>query len=67
MSLLLSSVSNASKGDRFRVEIELEQLGNELAQTHSFHVRCAYPMTEELKGEPYATLCAEHSAVLTLI
>jgi hypothetical protein len=45
--------------------IELEQLWNELAQTHSFRLRCAYPMTEELKGEPYAAICAEHSAVLS--
>jgi DNA-binding NarL/FixJ family response regulator len=49
---------------RIKVAIELEQLWNELAQTHSFHLRCAYPMTEELKGKPYAAICAEHSAVL---
>jgi DNA-binding NarL/FixJ family response regulator len=50
--------------DRMKAAIELERLGNELAQTHSFHARCAYPMAEELKGEPYATICAEHTAVL---
>ena len=49
---------------RMKAAIELERLGNEMAQTHSFYARCAYPMTEELKGEPYATICAEHSAVL---
>ena len=49
---------------RMKAAIELEQLGNELAETHSFYVRCAYPMTEELNGEPYATICAEHSSVL---
>ena len=49
---------------RMKAAIELEQLWNELAQTHSFYLRCAYPMTEELKGEPYAMLCAEHSAVV---
>jgi DNA-binding NarL/FixJ family response regulator len=49
---------------RMKAAIELEKLGNELAQTHSFYTRCAYPMTDELKGEPYATICAEHSAVL---
>jgi DNA-binding NarL/FixJ family response regulator len=49
---------------RMKAAIELEQLWNELAQTHSFYRRCAYPMTEELKGKPYATICAEHSAVL---
>jgi DNA-binding NarL/FixJ family response regulator len=50
---------------RMKAAIELEQLWNELAQTHSFRLRCAYPMTEALKGEPYATICAEHSAVLS--
>jgi len=49
---------------RLKAAIELEQLWNELAQTHSFYVRHAYPMIEELKGEPYATICAQHSAVL---
>ena len=50
---------------RMKAAIQLEQLWNELVQTHSFRLRCAYPMTEELKGEPYATICAEHSAVLS--
>jgi DNA-binding NarL/FixJ family response regulator len=49
---------------RIKAAIELEQLWNELVQTHTLHLRCAYPMTEELKGEPYAAICAEHSAVL---
>jgi DNA-binding NarL/FixJ family response regulator len=44
--------------------IELEQLWNELAQTHLFHLRCAYPITGELKGKPYASICAEHCVVL---
>ena len=50
---------------RMKAAIELERLGNELAQTHPVFIRCAYPMTEELKGEPYAAICAEHSAVLS--
>jgi DNA-binding NarL/FixJ family response regulator len=50
---------------RIKAAIELEQLWNELAQTHSFRLRCAYPMTEALKGEPHAAICAEHSAVLS--
>jgi CheY-like chemotaxis protein len=49
---------------RMKAAIELEQLWNELAQTHSFYLRHAYPMIEELKEEPYATICAQHSAVL---
>ncbi len=51
---------------RIKAAIELEQLWNELAQTHPVYIRCAYPMTEELKGEPYAAICAEHSAVLAV-
>jgi hypothetical protein len=47
---------------RIKAAIELEQLWNELIQTHSFHLRCAYLMTEELKRRPYAAICAEHSA-----
>ena len=49
---------------RVEAAIELERLWNELMQTHSFHLRCAYPMTEELKRGPYAAICSEHSAVL---
>ena len=52
---------------RIGAAIELERLGNEvIAQTPFLCVRCAYPMTEELKGEPYAAICAEHSSVLPL-
>ena len=49
---------------RMEAAIELERLWNELAQTHLFHLRCAYPMSQGLKGEPYAAICAEHSVVL---
>jgi DNA-binding NarL/FixJ family response regulator len=47
--------------------IRLEELWNELAQTHSFYLCCAYPASEfqELKGEAYATICAEHSQVVS--
>jgi MEDS: MEthanogen/methylotroph, DcmR Sensory domain len=47
--------------------IRLEQLWNELAETHFFHLRCAYPARSfhgRTKGEPYATICAEHSVVI---
>jgi len=50
---------------RMKAAIELERLGNELVQTHPVYIRCAYPMTDELVGEPYAAICAEHSAVLS--
>jgi hypothetical protein len=46
--------------------IRLEQLWNELARTHFFYLKCAYPAKSfqgEMKGEPYHTICAEHSIV----
>jgi DNA-binding NarL/FixJ family response regulator len=49
---------------RIQAAIELERLANEVSHTPLLHVRCAYPMTEQLQGEPYAAICAEHSAVL---
>ncbi len=49
---------------RIEAAIEVEQLWNELAQTHLFHLRCAYPISQGLTGEPYASICAEHSVVL---
>lgn len=47
--------------------IRLEQLWNELAQTHSFYLHCAYPISgfyREGHGEPIQKICAEHSRVL---
>jgi hypothetical protein len=47
--------------------IRVEQLWNELARTHFFHLRCAYPAKAfqgEMAGEPYHTICAEHSVVV---
>jgi DNA-binding NarL/FixJ family response regulator len=48
---------------RMHAAVELERLWNELAQACFFCLHCAYPMLEELKGWPYATICAEHSAI----
>jgi PAS domain S-box-containing protein len=47
--------------------IRLEELWNELAQTHLFSLRCAYPMNGFSKQEhsgPFLKICAEHSAVI---
>jgi CheY-like chemotaxis protein len=49
---------------RLPAAIQLEQWWNELAQWHTFHLRCTYAMTEELQGEPHALICEQHSAVL---
>ena len=47
--------------------IRLEQLWNDLAKTHSFSLRCAYPMAHfdrEEHGSLFLKICAEHSAVI---
>lgn len=55
------------KQKKYEAAIRLEQLWNELARTHFFHLRCAYPAKAfqgDMKGEPYHTVCAEHSVVV---
>jgi signal transduction histidine kinase len=47
--------------------IRLEQLWNDLARTHSFFLRCAYPMSSfyrEEHGDLLLKICAEHSDVI---
>jgi len=47
--------------------IRLEQLWNDLARTHSFSLRCAYPMSSfyrEEHGDLLLKICAEHSDVI---
>jgi PAS domain S-box-containing protein len=47
--------------------IRVEQLWNSLAETRSFSLRCAYPMSGfsgRDHSEPFVKICAEHSSVL---
>jgi PAS domain S-box-containing protein len=47
--------------------IRLEQLWNDLAKTHSFCLRCAYPIANfygEKSIQPLMRVCAEHSATV---
>ncbi len=47
--------------------IRLEELWNDLARTHAFALRCAYPMSSFCRGEHgdlLVKICAEHSAVI---
>ncbi|HUJ33142.1 MAG TPA: MEDS domain-containing protein [Candidatus Acidoferrum sp.] len=47
--------------------IRLEALWNQLARTHSFSLRCAYPIESFARQEDaqfFARVCAEHSAVI---
>jgi len=47
--------------------IQLEKLWNDLAKTHKFSLRCAYPLTgfpRTEDGESFMAICAEHSAVI---
>jgi PAS domain S-box-containing protein len=52
---------------KYEGAIRLEQLWNELAKTHAFFLRCAYPMAGFSKNEhtaPFLRICAEHSSVV---
>ncbi len=47
--------------------LELETLWNELASTHAFSLRCAYPLggfSSHVHSEPFLQVCALHSQVL---
>jgi signal transduction histidine kinase len=47
--------------------IKLEQLWNDLARSHSFHLHCAYPLKgfdQEGHSQAFLNICAEHSHVL---
>jgi signal transduction histidine kinase len=46
---------------------KLEQLWNDLARSHSFHLHCAYPMKsfdQEGHSQAFLNICAEHSRVV---
>jgi SnoaL-like polyketide cyclase len=52
---------------KYDAAVRLEQLWNELALMHSFYLCCAYPASEfqgELKHQPYAAICTEHTDVV---
>ena len=47
--------------------LRLEQLWNQIAQSHSFSLVCAYPLNHFYRqehGELFQQICAEHSAVI---
>ena len=47
--------------------IRLEQLWNDLARTHTFSLRCAYPIKgfdRHQHGTPFLKICSEHSGVI---
>jgi PAS domain S-box-containing protein len=51
---------------RHEASIRLEELWNDLAQTHSFSLLCAYPMQgfdDEGHGSPFSHICNAHSHV----
>ena len=46
--------------------VQLEQFWNDLSHTHSFHLRCAYPISGFDKSgdaDPFRQICSEHSHV----
>jgi hypothetical protein len=53
---------------KYDAAIRLEELWNELSLACSFYLCCAYPASGfggTLKGEPCATICAQHSEVVS--
>jgi hypothetical protein len=52
--------------EKFHAALQLEELWNDLAKTHSFYLRCAYPASSfhDEHSELYASICAKHSAVM---
>ncbi len=60
-------VALLTEAGREEAAIELEQLWNRLAESHSFSLRCAYPMSSFTRDEGASILtkvCSEHSAVI---
>jgi KaiC/GvpD/RAD55 family RecA-like ATPase len=51
---------------KFAAALQLEELWNDLAKTHSFYLRCAYRATsfQDEHSELYEAVCARHSAVI---
>lgn len=52
---------------RSEAAIQLEQLWNELVDTHSFSLYCAYPMdtfSHHEDSKPFERICASHSLVI---
>jgi signal transduction histidine kinase len=51
----------------FDAALQLEQLWNVLARSHSFQLHCAYPMktfNQESHSQAFLNLCSEHSHVI---
>jgi len=53
---------------KFNAALQLEELWNDLAKTHSFYLRCAYPASSfrDEQSESYTAVCAKHSAVMPI-
>ena len=52
---------------RTEAALRLEQLWNQIAQSHSFSLVCAYPLAHFYRGDEsdaFLKVCAEHSAVI---
>jgi signal transduction histidine kinase len=50
-----------------KAALQLEQFWNRLSDSHSFHLRCGYPITSfdrEVHTELFARICGEHQVVI---
>jgi signal transduction histidine kinase len=51
----------------FEAALKLEQLWNDLAKKHAFHLNCAYPLShfrQQAHSREFLSICAEHSHVI---
>jgi hypothetical protein len=53
---------------KYSAALQLEELWNDLAKTHSFYLRCAYRATsfQDEYSELYESVCSKHSAVMPI-
>jgi hypothetical protein len=53
---------------KYSAALQLEELWNDLAKTHSFCLRCAYRATsfQDEHSELYDSVCSKHSAVMPI-
>jgi hypothetical protein len=52
---------------KYEAAVTLEQFWNDLAKTHSFYLRCAYPTSSfrDVQSDWYTAVCEQHSSVIS--
>jgi PAS domain S-box-containing protein len=67
VTIIGEMVALLSADGNIEAALLLEQLWNDLAKTHSFSLRCAYPLShfsQQHQREAFLKVCAQHSGVV---